>query len=158
MRDSYRLITWYGLSLVIIAADQTSKFWVQANLNYAEPNPVLTWLNFTLHYNEGAAFSFLSEAGGWQRWFFSSVALIASAVLVVWLYIIRHSQGCLPFGLAFILGGALGNVWDRLEMGYVVDFVSVHLYDWYFPTFNVADSAISVGVCLVLLDGFFSNR
>ncbi len=148
----------YCLSAVIIGLDQISKKLAQSMLNYAEPLELLSWLDFTLHYNRGAAFSILSDAGGWQRWVLSTVALVVSGILIRWLYAIRSNRGILPIGLSLILGGALGNVWDRIQLGYVVDFVSLHLYDWYFPTFNIADAAISVGVCLILLDGVLTKN
>jgi signal peptidase II len=115
---------------------------------------ILPVLNFTLQHNSGAAFSFLSDAGGWQRYFFSAVALLVSLVLVVWLHRLRRDDLLLAVGLGLILGGALGNLWDRVALGYVVDFISVHYRDSYFPAFNIADSAITLGAGCVLLDGF----
>ena len=158
MHDSRRLFCTYCLSLVILALDQSSKKFAQKLLNYAEPVQLFSWFDFTLHYNRGAAFSILSDAGGWQRWFLSVIALIVSGILVGWLYTLRSSKGIFPIGLSLILGGALGNVWDRIKFGYVVDFVSVHLNGWYFPTFNVADAAISIGVTLILLDEFLVKK
>ena len=158
MHDSGRLFYTYCLSLVILALDQSSKKLAQKLLNYAEPVQVFSWFDLTLHYNRGAAFSILSDAGGWQRWLLSAIAIIVIGILIGWLYTLRSSRGILPIGLSLILGGALGNVWDRIKFGYVVDFVSVHLKGWYFPTFNVADAAISIGVTLILLDEFVVKK
>ncbi|MDP5070522.1 MAG: signal peptidase II, partial [Congregibacter sp.] len=111
--------------------------------------------NLTLHHNQGAAFSFLADAGGWQRWFFAGLALAVSAMIVFWLRDLKPRQWPLSLALALVLGGALGNLVDRILLGYVVDFISVHYQDWYFPTFNVADSAISVGAALIVVDSLF---
>ena len=158
MHDLLRLFYIYFLSLFVLALDQSSKKLAQNLLNYAEPVQLFSWFDFTLHYNRGAAFSILSDAGGWQRWFLSAIAIMVSGILIVWLYTLRSSKGILPIGLSLILGGALGNVWDRIQLGYVVDFVSVHLNEWYFPTFNVADAGISIGVALILLDEFLLKK
>jgi signal peptidase II len=119
---------------------------------------VFSWFNLTLQYNTGAAFSFLSDAGGWQRYFFTGVAVLISAVLVVWLYRMPRQQRLLALALALILGGALGNVWDRLVLGHVVDFISVHYGGRYFPAFNLADSAISLGAALMIFDSLFGRE
>ena len=132
--------------------DQWTKSLALSQLDYGYPVRVLPVLNLTLQYNEGAAFSFLSDAGGWQRWFFSAVALAASVVVSVWLMRLRPEDWLLALSLSLILGGAIGNLWDRLQFGYVVDFISVHYHNWYFPTFNVADAAVSVGAVLMILD------
>ena len=113
MHDSRRLFYTYCLSLLILALDQITKKFAQKLLNYAEPVQLFSWFDFTLHYNRGAAFSILSDAGGWQRWFLSVIAVIVSGILIGWLYTLRSSRGILPIGLSLILGGALGNVWDR---------------------------------------------
>ena len=112
------------------------------------------WFNLTLLHNTGAAFSFLGDAGGWQRYFFSVIASILSAGLVVWIYLLPTQQRLMLLSLSLILGGAIGNLWDRITLGYVVDFVSVHWQNRYFPAFNVADAAISVGAVFMLFDGF----
>ncbi len=149
---------WYLLSLFVLLLDQGSKAAASDYLRYAVPKPVFSWFNLTLHHNEGAAFSFLSTAGGWQRWMFAFLALAVSAVLVVWLKQLPRQQRYLALALALVLGGALGNLTDRLRLGYVVDFVSVHYGGWYFPTFNVADAAISVGAALIVFDSLFGDR
>ncbi len=149
---------WFALALVVVLLDQWSKALVLEHLDYAQPVVLLPVLNLTLQYNEGAAFSFLSDAGGWQRWFFSAVALVASLVIAVWLTRLRPADRLLAASLSLILGGALGNLWDRLQFGHVVDFISVHYQDWYFPTFNVADSAVTVGAVLMILDAILQPR
>ncbi len=150
-----RAIWWaYALALLVLILDQGSKALAQALLEYARPVPVFSWFNLTLHYNEGAAFSFLSNAGGWQRWLFTGLALVVSLVLAAWIWRLPRGQVLLGTALALVLGGALGNAIDRLLLGHVVDFISVHYAGRYFPTFNIADSAISVGAVLLLFDGF----
>ncbi|MFN2289316.1 MAG: signal peptidase II [Chromatocurvus sp.] len=144
----------YALALLVLLLDQGSKALAQSLLDYARPVPVFSWFNLTLHYNEGAAFSFLSKAGGWQRWLFTVLALVVSLVLAAWIWRLPRQQWLLAIALALVLGGALGNVIDRVLLGHVVDFVSVHYAGYFFPTFNIADSAISVGAVLLLFDGF----
>lgn len=148
----------YGLliSAVIIALDLWTKNLAGEHLEYAQPVVLLPVFNLTLHFNTGAAFSFLSDAGGWQRWFFSGIAAVVSLVLLVWIFRLKSEQRLLLISLSLILGGALGNLWDRLTLGYVVDFISLHYNEYYFPTFNIADSAITVGATLMLLDTFLN--
>ncbi len=148
---------WYLLALIIIALDQLSKHWIQSNFELYERLPLLSFLDFTLVYNEGAAWSFLSDAGGWQRWLFTAISLGVSVVLVVWIARLQANQYVLLIALTFILGGAVGNLIDRVLLGKVVDFVLVYYRDWYFPAFNVADAAISLGAAFMLLD-MFINR
>lgn len=148
----------YSLALLVLVLDQGSKALAQTLLDYAQPVPVFSWFNLTLHYNEGAAFSFLSDAGGWQRWLFTGLAVVVSSVLVVWIWRLSREQTLLALALALVLGGAVGNVIDRMLLGHVVDFISVHYAGRYFPTFNIADSAISIGAALLLLDGFRTGR
>jgi signal peptidase II len=142
----------FALAAAVLLVDQLSKSWASSELLYAVPEPVFFWFNLTLHHNEGAAFSFLSDAGGWQRWFFTVLAAGVSTVLSVWLWTTKAGHFALPLALALVLGGALGNLVDRVQLGYVVDFISLHYNSRYFPTFNVADSAISVGAALLVLD------
>jgi signal peptidase II len=147
------LSKWLGLSAVVLALDLYTKQLVLKTLAYGEHVAVTSFFDLVRYHNEGAAFSFLAGAGGWQRLFFSSIAVIASVVIV---YLIRkHStQKLFCFALALVLGGALGNLYDRLTLGYVVDFLFFHYQQYYWPAFNVADSAISVGVVLLLIDSF----
>lgn len=149
---------YLGLALVVIALDQWTKGVAVAQLQPGQPLAVLPVLNFSLQFNPGAAFSFLSQAGGWQRWFFSGIAAVVSVVLVVWLFRLPVREWLLGLSLSFILGGALGNLWDRLVLGHVVDFISVHYEGWYFPAFNIADSAICVGAVLMILDAILQSR
>ncbi|HLD08899.1 MAG TPA: signal peptidase II [Methylophilaceae bacterium] len=144
---------YLGLSAIVIALDLLTKYWVQSVLTDGEQRTVTSFFNLVLFHNEGAAFSFLANAGGWQRIFFSSISVIASTVII---YLLRkHSnQKLFCLGLALILGGALGNLYDRLTLGYVVDFLYFHYHQYYWPAFNVADSAISCGVVLLLWDSF----
>ena len=157
MPDWPRLLGWYALAVLIVLADQYTKGLATTHLQYGRPEAVFSWFNLTLQHNTGAAFSFLSTAGGWQRWFFSGIAVVVSVGLVIWLYTLARQQWLLALSLSLILGGAIGNLWDRLVQGYVVDFVSLHYGGYYFPAFNVADSAITVGAICMILDSFLSK-
>jgi signal peptidase II len=157
LRNGLVALRWYALALVVIVLDQYTKGLASTGLEYARPVQVFPWFNLTLQHNTGAAFSFLNDAGGWQRYFFTVVAIGISAALVVWLYVMPRGQWLLALSLGLILGGALGNVWDRMALGYVVDFISVHYQQHYFPAFNLADSAISVGAACMLFDSFFGK-
>ncbi len=148
---------WYGLAVVLILLDQYTKGLASAALKYGHPVPVFPWFNLTLQHNTGAAFSFLSDAGGWQRYFFSVMAFAISVGLIVRLYTVTRQQWLFALSLSLILAGALGNVWDRLALGYVVDFISVHYDRHYFPAFNLADSAISIGAACLILDSFITR-
>jgi signal peptidase II len=149
-------VFWLLVVVAVIVVDQITKYLANNTLGYAQPHPVLPVLDITLHYNRGAAFSFLSDAGGWQRWFFSVIALAVSIYIAVWLQRLKREQWLLSLALALVLGGALGNLWDRVWFGYVIDFISVHWDHHYFPTFNIADAGISVGAVLLLLDMFLN--
>jgi signal peptidase II len=146
----------FGLfvAIVIIALDQWTKFLASSQLTYGVPIEILPVFNFTLQHNTGAAFSFLADAGGWQRWFFTAVSSIVSLVLLVWLFRLRNDQKLMMASLTLILAGAVGNLWDRVVLGYVVDFISVHYQSSFFPAFNIADSAITLGAGLMILDMF----
>jgi signal peptidase II len=150
---------WLPLALGIIVADQLSKGWIERNYELYQSTPLLPVLDITRLHNAGAAFSFLAGAGGWQRWFFSVLAVLVSIAIIVWLRrIVARDQPWLAAGLALIMGGALGNVIDRLQHGFVVDFIHVHWQQAYFPAFNVADSAITIGAGLLLLDAVLEWR
>lgn len=140
------------VALVIVALDQWTKYLASSLLTYGMPVEVLPVFNLTLQHNTGAAFSFLADAGGWQRWFFTAVSAIVSVALVVWLCRLKPGQVLLTASLSCILGGAVGNLWDRVVQGYVVDFISLHYNSAYFPAFNIADSAITIGASLMILD------
>lgn len=143
---------WLVLSIAVIALDLYTKQLASEALILYRPQEVFSWLNMTLAHNYGAAFSFLSSAGGWQRWFFIILASTVSVVLLVWLIRLPRREWLTALGLALILGGAIGNLVDRIRLGYVVDFIDFHIGDWHYPAFNVADSAITCGVILLLLD------
>ena len=158
MPKSLHFLLWFTLAAVVVGLDQWTKGIALAQLDYGRPVEILPVLNFTLHYNTGAAFSFLSDAGGWQRWFFTAIALLVSLVIAVWLVRLRPDEWLLSWSLSFILGGAIGNVWDRMALGHVVDFISVHYSGSYFPAFNLADSAITAGAVLMILDTLLQSR
>ena len=143
---------WYVLlALGVLIADQMTKWWAQMSLPMAQAIKVTDFLNWFLIYNPGAAFSLLSQADGWQRWFFTVIGIVA-AVVIIWL--LQKNTHDRPFCLALslILGGAIGNVLDRLLYGAVVDFIDVHYDGWHWPAFNVADSAISIGATLIVIN------
>ena len=149
---------WLRWALLVIGLDQATKTLAVNELIYGRPVEVLPVLNWTLLHNTGAAFSFLSDAGGWQRWFFALVSGVVSAVLVVWLFRLGPRDYLQKLALSLILGGALGNLWDRLVLGHVVDFIQLHYRDHYFPAFNIADSAITLGAVLLLAHTFFFDK
>lgn len=145
---------WLWLSAAIIGLDQATKFLVTRFLELYERVEVLPVLDFTLLHNTGAAFSLLANASGWQRTFFIVLAFAVSALILVWIWRTPRGEKLLPLALALILGGALGNVIDRILHGYVIDFIHAHWGNAYFPAFNVADSAITVGAALLIVDAF----
>jgi signal peptidase II len=149
---------WLWLSVAVIALDQATKFLVTRFLDLYERVEVLPVLDFTLLHNTGAAFSLLAGASGWQRWFFIGLACVVSVLLVAWIWRTPRGEKLLPLALSLILGGALGNVIDRALHGYVVDFIHAHWGAAYFPAFNIADSAITIGAALLILDAFRERR
>lgn len=151
---------WYGLSCVIILIDQISKAFFENQLDLYQSIPVIEPVfHWTLAYNYGAAFSFLANQGGWQKWFFAALALLVSLSLIWYLYQVARMAKILSLGLALILGGAIGNLIDRIQYGYVIDFIHIHYANvWHYPIFNVADIGICVGVGLVLVDTFFLEK
>jgi signal peptidase II len=151
-------LKWYGLSAVVLLLDQGSKLLADARLVFHEPVGLLPFFNLRLAYNTGAAFSFLGNAGGWQRWFFAGISVLVISVLVVWMRRLKPEQWQLSVAFALIIGGALGNLIDRLVYGHVIDFIDVYYKTWHWPTFNVADSAITVGAGLLLLDAWVTHR
>lgn len=149
---------WLWLSLFVLILDQASKQLAEASLQLSERIPLLPFFNLTLAYNEGAAFSFLSDEGGWQRWLFSGLALLVTLVLVVWMKRLRSDERLLAIALALIIGGALGNLVDRMLWGHVIDFLDLYYRQWHWPAFNLADSAIVLGVSLFILDTLRQGR
>ncbi len=152
------LLPWLVLAALVLVLDLGSKFLALQALEYHQPLAIVPGFNLTLTFNTGATFSFLSEAGGWQRWFFTVFAIIISVLLLVWLYRLPRQARWLPVALALILGGALGNLYDRLVHGHVVDFIQVYYQQWYWPAFNVADSAITVGAVMLIIDALWLSR
>jgi signal peptidase II len=150
-------LPWLGLSLGIFIADQFTKVLILGYYRLGDSTYITSFFNVVRAHNTGAAFSFLAGASGWQRWFFTAVG-IAAAVFIVWMLRSHAGQRLFSFALALILGGAIGNVVDRLLHGYVVDFVQVHWRGWYFPAFNVADSAITIGAACLILDELLRVR
>jgi signal peptidase II len=150
---------WLMLSVLVVILDQITKAYISHHYLEFEFTKVLPVLDITLMHNVGAAFSFLASASGWQRWLFIGLAVVVSLALIVWLIRMRGgAHRLLAAGLALVLGGALGNVIDRIRLGYVVDFIHFHWDTAYFPAFNVADSAITVGAACLLLDAMFDKR
>jgi signal peptidase II len=147
--------SWLWLSFFVVLLDQATKALVVTTIKMKASISLLPILDIVYLENEGAAFSLLHDAGGWQRWFFIGLALIVSLMLMAWLRRLRGSeQIVLAIGLSLVLGGALGNVIDRVWHSYVIDFIYFHWKDWYFPAFNIADSAITIGAGCLLLDAF----
>lgn len=141
------------LALVVLVLDFASKRWVESTVLHGQQIPVTDFFNLVLTYNAGAAFSFLSDASGWQRWFFSGIAASAS-VLIVYLLRKHAAEKLFCMSLSLVLGGALGNLWDRITLGHVVDFLDFHISGYHWPAFNVADSAIFVGAMLLVVESF----
>jgi signal peptidase II len=148
---------WLLVSVAVVALDLATKGWIVRAFQPGDVHVIASWFNLVLAYNEGAAFSFLANAGGWQRWFFLVLSIAISAAIVVMLRR-QRSRPLTSFALALVLGGALGNVYDRLTLGRVVDFIQLHAAGYYWPAFNVADSAICVGVVLLLLENLGRGR
>ncbi len=146
------MLKWLWLSGLVIVLDQISKYMAGQMLKMFQPLAVMPMFNLTLMHNTGAAFSFLSEAGGWQRWFFTLIAVVVSIVIFTWIRRLGSCQHLQAAALSLVLGGALGNVIDRLLLGHVVDFIQIYYDRWYWPAFNLADSAITLGVGLLILD------
>ncbi len=152
------MLKWLRLSALTLLLDQVSKLAIDRDMQlYQSIELIPGWFNLTYVHNTGAAFSFLESAGGWQRWLFSGLALFISGVLLVWLRGLSRRQVLLAAALALVLGGALGNLIDRIVYGYVIDFLDVYYQSYHWPAFNIADSAICVGVGLMLWDNFFGG-
>lgn len=148
-------LIWLWLAVVIVVLDLWSKFVTNTSLDYGVPVEILPVFDLRLSYNTGAAFSFLADAGGFQRWFFVVIAVGVSAMLVVWMKRTPRWQWWVGIAQALVLGGALGNLYDRVVQGYVIDFISLHYGEYYFAVFNLADVAISVGATLLIIDMLF---
>jgi signal peptidase II len=149
---------WFFIAFVVVLLDQLTKWWVVQTLGLYERRPIFSFFDLTLTYNTGAAFSILADHSGWQRWFLVAVACVASVILVFWMLRTTMREKKLLAGLGFILGGAIGNLIDRVLAGAVTDFVLLHWHQFYFPAFNVADMAISFGALLLLIDVFAPTK
>jgi len=158
VNDSRYARYWLLLSIAVIALDQATKWLAESSLTPYQPVPVMPLVNLTLAYNTGAAFSFLSDAGGWQRWFFIALSVVVAAVLFNWLWRMRAEERLQAASISLILGGAIGNLIDRVSLGHVIDFFDVYYGPHHWPIFNIADSAIVVGVVLLIIDMFFNQH
>jgi len=147
---------YLAITSLVISFDQVTKLYFDQNFTLYERFSVITnFFDFTLAYNFGAAFSFLADQGGWQRWFFTSISVLVSLGLIIWLFKLKDNQKLLALSLSLIIGGAIGNLIDRVLYGYVIDFILIHWHSrWFYPAFNIADSAICIGAGLLLLDSF----
>lgn len=156
---SRRQLHWLWLSAIVIVLDRMTKIWMSKALLLNDPFEITPFFNLTLSHNKGAAFGMLNNASGWQQWMFGVIAVVVSVVIVIWLKRMRHDQSAwLPIALAFILGGALGNLFDRIFIGHVIDFLDMHINAWHWPVFNVADIAICIGAFMLMLDFMFDHQ
>ena len=155
--SSAGMLQWLGLAVIIVIADQFTKVLITGFYQLGDSTHVTSFFNLVRWHNTGAAFSFLNSAAGWQRWFFTAIGTVA-ALLILWLLRSHSGQKLFAFALACILGGAIGNVIDRVLYGYVVDFLDFHWRHWHFPAFNVADSAITLGAACLILDELWRVR
>lgn len=149
---------WLLIALAVVALDLWTKSLASDLLTFARPVQILPVLDFTLLHNRGAAFSFLSAEGGWQRWLFAGIAIAVSAVIIIWVLQLKRHERWLAVALTLILGGALGNLYDRLTLGYVVDFIHFHWNYRYFPAFNIADTAITIGAAMMIIDALWLQK
>ncbi len=151
------MLKWLGISVIVITLDLVTKHLIQQNFVFGDLHSVTSFFDLVRYHNEGSAFGFLNDAGGWQKWFFNGISIVASVVII---YLLKKhiNEKLFCAGLALVLGGAIGNLYDRITLGYVVDFLNFHMNNHYWPAFNVADSAICVGVGLLLLDSFKASK
>ena len=156
MRKNSLPFVWLSFAIIII--DQGSKHFALQHLTLFQPHAIFALLNFTLVFNHGAAFSFLNSQGGWQRWLFIVITIVISSGVLIWMGKTPRKKLLLSIALALVLGGALANLWDRVSLGYVVDFIDFHVNTWHWATFNIADSAVSVGVVMLVVDLLFSKK
>ncbi|WP_428354793.1 signal peptidase II [Methyloprofundus sp.] len=152
------MMKWLWLSVLTVILDQLSKIWIDTNMSLYQSIPVFPGFNITYVHNFGAAFSFLSEQGGWQRWFFAVLAASISVGIVIWIKRLKPVETLSAISLSLILGGAIGNLIDRVIYGYVIDFFDVYYQTWHWPVFNIADSAITLGVVFMIYESFVQNE
>lgn len=158
-KTGFGRLAWLWLSLLVLVVDQATKYYFENRLELYEQIVIIPdYFSWMLAYNTGAAFSFLADSSGWQRWLFALIAIVVSVVLVVWLKRLGRDETWLAIALALVLGGALGNLYDRVAIGHVIDFIFVHWKEHGFPAFNIADSAITVGAIMLALDMFKSKK
>lgn len=155
---SQSAIRWIWISIIVIVLDQITKYLIKQNLALGQVIPILPFFNLTLSYNMGASFGFLGAAGAWTAWLFGGFALVISILIVSWMRRVEKNHYWLSIALALILGGALGNLIDRLHQSYVTDFIQIYYGHWYWPTFNVADSAITVGAIMLGVELLFKSK
>lgn len=151
-------LQWLWLALAVLVLDLITKAYFSATMQLGESVDLLPVFSWTLAHNYGAAFSFLHDAGGWQRWLFGSIAIAVSVGITWWLTTLKKNMAFLACALVLILGGALGNLYDRVTLGYVVDFIHVHYNDWHFPAFNIADCGITIGAIMLIIDSVFFEK
>ena len=152
------MLKWIWISALALILDQASKLTIDSMMQLYESIPLIPFFNLTYVHNTGAAFSLLSSAGGWQRWLFAGLAIVMSCIISIWLTRLQKHETLMAIALSLVLGGAIGNLIDRIAYGYVIDFLDVYYQDWHWPAFNIADSAICVGVGLMILDSFGVGR
>lgn len=152
------MLKWTWIAAVVVVLDQITKIAASTNLKMYQPIEIIPFFNLTLAHNTGAAFSFLADAGGWQRWFFTILATGVSLFLFFWIKKLKPEEKAMAISLSLVLGGAIGNLIDRVLYGYVVDFLDFYVGDYHWPAFNIADSAITVGAILLIIMSFISER
>jgi signal peptidase II len=155
MKKNTNSLPWLWLSVLIIILDQMSKLLVLHFITFNQPIAITPFFNLVLAHNPGAAFSFLAQQGGWQGWLFGIIAILVSGCLIYWLYKLPSKQTWLAIALALIIGGALGNLCDRVIHGYVIDFLDFYIGNWHWPAFNLADSTISIGAVMLIVDAIW---
>jgi signal peptidase II len=148
-------LRWFAIAATVLLLDQLTKLWIMTDFALGDSRYISSFFNLVRAHNEGAAFSFLSDAGGWQRWFFTFLSTAISLVIVVWIIRLPRQKILEALALSLILGGALGNLYDRVTLGYVVDFLDFHWAGWHFAAFNVADMGISIGAGLIIIEALF---
>ena len=155
---NWTILRWYILSAFVVLADQLTKNIVTENFLYGENLNVFSGVNLILIHNAGAAFSFLSEAGGWQRWLFLLISSIVSIILAAWLYRLKKTQFFMSLSLSLILGGAIGNLIDRIFLGYIIDFIDIFYKSYHWPVFNIADASITLGVAIFIINNLVVSK